>query len=76
MAGSKISLIEGAGHRILSKFSLFLNGTPCESNSYFGLYNTVKSYLQMSKNDLKTIGKIMYYKDYSTKSMMCSLQTL
>ena len=67
VAGSKLSLIDGAGHRILSKCSLFLNGTPCESNSYFGLYNTVKSYLQMSKDDLKTIGRNMYYKDISTK---------
>ena len=66
-AGSKLSLIDGAGHRILSKCSLFLNGTPCESNSYFGLYNAVKSYLQMSKDDLKTLGRNMYYKDISTK---------
>ena len=42
VAGSKLSLNYGAGHMILSKYSMFLNGTPCESNSYFELYKTVK----------------------------------
>ena len=60
-------MIDGAGHRKLSKFFLFPNGTACESNSYFGLVITVKSYLQMRKDDLKTVGKNMYYKDISTK---------
>ena len=66
-AGSNITLFDEPGRRILSKYSLFLNGTPCESNAYFGLYNTIKSDLEMSNNDLKTIGINMKYKEISTK---------
>ena len=64
---SKLSLIDGAGHRILSRCSLFLNGTACQSSAYFGLYNTIKSYLNMGKDDLESIGRNMYYKSLSTK---------
>ena len=67
-AGFKLSLIDGAGHRTLSKCSLLLNGTPSESNSYFGLYSTVKSYLKMNKDDLKTLGRNTFCKDISTKN--------
>ena len=62
-----LTLIDGAGHRILSKCSLYLNGVPCESNAYFGLYNSIKTYLGMSKSELQSIGRNMYYKSMSTK---------
>ena len=64
---AKVSLIDGAGHRILSRCSLFLNGTPCQSSAYFGLYNSIKTYLNMGKGDLESIGRNMYYKSMSTK---------
>ena len=64
---NKFTLIDGAGHRILSKSSVFLNGTPCENNAYFGLYNCIKSYTNMSKDGLSSIGRNMFYKDLSTK---------
>ena len=64
---SKVSLIDGAGHRILSRCTLFLNGTACESSAYFGLYNTIKTYLNMGKDDLQSVGRNMYYKSMSTK---------
>ena len=63
---TKLTVIDGLGHRILSKCTLFLNGTPCESNSYFGLFNTIKSYLNMDKEVLSSIGRNMYYKDIKT----------
>ena len=65
---SKLSLIDGAGSRVLSNYSLFLNGTPCENISNFGLDNFVISYLQISKDIFKTVGRNMYHKDISTKN--------
>ena len=62
---SKYSVIDGLGRRIISRFTLFLNGVPIESNSYFGLYNTLKTYTSMSKAKLDGVGRNMYYKDLS-----------
>ena len=67
-AGSNLILFDESGYRILLKCSLFLNGTPCDRNTYFGLYSTIKSLLEMSKKGLKTIGWNMYYEDTSTKT--------
>ena len=64
---TKLALIDGAGHTILSKRTLFPNGAPCVSNPYFGLYDLVKSYLKKNKDDLKTTGRTMCYKIISTK---------
>ena len=56
----KISVIDGLGHRILSRCTLFLNGVPVESNSYFGLYNALKTYTSMPKSKIDTLGRNMY----------------
>ena len=45
----KVNVIDGLGHRILSRCTIFLNGVPCESNSYFGLYNSINTYISMGK---------------------------
>ena len=58
-----ITLVDGFGHRILQKCSVFLNSVPVESNSYFGLWNSLCTYLSMSKSDLPGEGRAMYYKD-------------
>ena len=65
---SHVSVIDGLGHRILSKSSLYLNGTPCENNAYFGLFNSLKTYTCMKKDALSSIGRNMYYKDLSVKN--------
>ena len=62
-----VSIVDGCGHRLLTRFTLFLNGAPVESNSYFGLYNMVKTYTSMSRGNLDGLGRNMYYKNMSTK---------
>ena len=61
----KISVIDGLGHRILSRCTLCLNGVPVESNSYFGLYNALKTYTSMPKHKMVNVGRNMFYKDIS-----------
>ena len=64
---ANITVIDGLGHRILSRCTIFLNGVPSESNSYFGLYNSINTYLSMGKGSLSSIGRNMYYKDIHSK---------
>ena len=64
---AKLTVVDGLGHRILSRCSMFLNGSPCQSSSHHGLFNTIKSYLHMSKDVLSSIGSNMYYKSDDTK---------
>ena len=59
----QLTLVDGFGHRILNRCSLFLNGTSISSDQYFGINNVVKSYLNMDKSILPTHGRNMYYKD-------------
>ena len=63
----KVNVIDGLGHRILSRCTIFLNGVPCESNSYFGLYNNINTYISMGKDSLPSLGRNMYYKDIHAK---------
>lgn len=65
---ASITLVDGFAHRLLSRSSVFLNSTPCESNAFFGLYNTLKSYLSLGKSSLDSDGRNMYYKSLDTKS--------
>ena len=62
---SHVSLIDGAADRLFTRSSVFLNGTAIESNPYFGLYKSLKSYLSMNVNELKSIGRNSFYKDYN-----------
>ena len=64
---AKVNVIDGLGHRILSRCTIFLNGVPCESNSYFGLYNCINTYISMGKDSLSSLGRNMYYKDIKAK---------
>ena len=64
--GNHVSVVDGCGHRLLSRFTLFLNGAPVESNSYFGLYNSLRTYTSMPRGKLDGIGRNMYYKTLST----------
>ena len=59
----KVSVVDGLAHRLFSKCSMHLNGVPCENNSYFGIYNMLKTYLSMGKHELSSIGRNSYYKD-------------
>ena len=61
------NVIDGLGDIILSRRSIFLNGVHCESNSYFGLYNSVNTYISMGKDSLSSLGRNMYYKDIQAK---------
>lgn len=58
-----ISLVDGFFHRILKSHSVFLNGTQVESSNNFGLLNNVKTYIQMNKNNVDTLGRNMFYKN-------------
>ena len=62
-----LSVIDGLGHRLLSKCSMFLNGSPCQSSSHYGLFNAIKSYLHMGKDALSGIGSNMFYKAQDTE---------
>jgi len=66
-ANSNVTIVDGIGNRILSRSSLYLNSTPIENNSYYGLTNAFKSYLNMSKDHLKSVGRNMYFKSLKTK---------
>lgn len=61
-----VSIVDGCGHRLLSRFTLFLNGVPVESNSYFGLYNSLKTYISLPREKLDSVGRNMYYKSMLT----------
>ena len=61
-----INFIDGLGHRLLSQCSVYLNGTLCESNPYYGLENYIHTLLNMGKGDLFTIGRNMMYKPLDT----------
>ena len=61
-----ISVIDNLGQRILARSSVFLNGTQTESNSHYGLYNTIKTYLSMGKEDISTFGRNMFVKHVNT----------
>ena len=63
---SKFTVIDGLGHRIFSRCTIYLNGTPCSNNAFFGLYNTIRSYLNMSKDALPGVGRNAFYKDLNT----------
>lgn len=62
-----ISAIDDIGERILSSSSIFLNGVQVENNSNFGLYNTIKTYFSMGKEDMETFGRNMFCKHYKDK---------
>ena len=64
---SKLTTVDGFGHRIITKSALFLNSIQVESNVHFGLWNSVYSYLYLDKGSLETIGQNMLYKSLRTK---------
>ena len=62
---AKISVIDGLGHRILSRMTLYFNGIPIETNNFFGLWSALKTYTSMSKDKLDSVGRNMFYKSLS-----------
>ena len=64
---SAVSLTDGFLHRLFKSHSLFLNSVQVEGCSEFGLYNTIKTYLNMSKSELQSRGRNMLYKSENTK---------
>ena len=58
-----ISVIDNLGQRILLTSAIFLNGIQIESNGHYGIYNAIKTYLSMGKNDLDTIGRNLCCRD-------------
>ena len=61
-----VSVIDGLGHRLFSKCTVFFNGTPVSGNTYFGLHNSVRTYLTMGEHSLRSTGRLMYYKSIDT----------
>ena len=58
-----VSVIDNLGQRILLTSAVFLNGVQVESNGHYGIYNAIKTYLSMGKNDLDTIGRNVCCRD-------------
>ena len=58
-----VSVIDNLGQRILLTSAVFLNGVQVESNGHYGIYNAIKTYLSMGKNDLDTIGRNLCCRD-------------
>ena len=58
----KVTPVDGFGHRLLAKSSIFLNSVQCESNSYYGIWNAVKHYINFPKSEMSSHGRNMYYK--------------
>ena len=61
-AATNVTIVDGFGHRLLSKSSVFLNSVQCESNAFYGLYTAVKHYLSLSKDEMAGHGRNMFYK--------------
>ena len=55
----------GWGYRIWSCCIIFINGVPCESNSYFGLYNSINTYVAMGKDSPSSLGTKYVLQRYS-----------
>ena len=68
-----VTVIDGLGHRILSRCSVFLNGTQCESNAHFGLISSIDTYTSMKKDLLSSIGRNMLYNDMDSE--ICDVVT-
>ena len=60
-------MVDGAGFLLLEKSSVFLNSTPVENNTHFGIYNLVKSYTHMKTEDVRTFGYGSLLKSIDTK---------
>ena len=58
-----LSLVDGFFHRMFKSHSVFLNGTQVEASNNFGLLNNIKTFTNMSKMNIDTIGRGMFYKN-------------
>ena len=61
-ATSNVTPVDGFGHRLLAKSSIFLNSVQCESNSYYGIWSAIKHYINFPKVEMNSHGRNMYYK--------------
>ena len=57
-----LEIIDGFGYFLIQKLQLFLNGTPCQNSTNFGIYNYMKACISMNKDSLSGVGQIMYFK--------------
>jgi hypothetical protein len=60
-AAHNVQLVNGYGHRVINKLSVFLNSTCVESMSHYGLYNMVKHYLTSERDEVESRGRAMFY---------------
>lgn len=61
-----VTVCDNFFNRMFQSHSVYLNGVQTEGSSHFGLLNTVKSYINMSPNELNTIGGNMMCKSLDT----------
>ena len=61
----QVSVIDGSDHRIWSRCTIILNSEPCKSNSYFGLYNSINTYVAMGKDSPSSLGTKYVLQRYS-----------
>ena len=64
---ASFSVVDGAGFLLLEKSSVFLNSSPVENNTHFGIYNLVKSYTHMKTEEVRTFGYGSLIKPIDTK---------
>lgn len=62
-----VSIIDGIGTSIISRCSVYLNGVLCESSSYKGISEYIRSVLTMSNEELHGIGRGNFFKSLDTQ---------
>lgn len=62
-----VSVVDGLGTTIISRCSVYLNGVLCESSSYKGIVEYVRSILTMTNEELHGIGRANFFKSLDTE---------
>lgn len=61
-----VSVIDSVGTSIISRASVYLNGSLVEGNSHFGIWSTIRQYLGYGLDDHKTFGELNFMKNINS----------
>ena len=64
---ARVSVIDGLGHNLIARSTVYLNSTICESNSFKGIWEYVKSITSASVNEQYSLLRANYYKNLTGK---------
>lgn len=59
---SRVSVIDGLAHTLISRCTVYLNSTICESNNFKGLWEYIKTITTSGVNEERTILQSNYYR--------------